>query len=152
MSLNFDLTEVQKRLGDRWEEVTTYPDDIGKEKQRWHPVTDSLIWKTMAVDLGIIKEDNIDEWVWRLQFLQALDGAEFSDGEGNEAYITRQDVEDHIGLRTNVINKTRKQFLEKLAHQSFRIKTKKQEKTARELVNENIAEHHRKAAEAKSDG
>ena len=145
MSLNFDLSEVKARLGDRWEEVTTHPDDIGKKEQQWHPVTNALIWKTMAVDLGEITEENIDEWVWRVQFLQALDGAEFGDGESGEAFIVRKDLEDHIGLSTNVSNRTRQQFLSKLANQSFRIKNPAQTKSARELVNESIARYKAEA-------
>jgi hypothetical protein len=115
MSLNFNLEDVKKRLGDeRWEEVTTHPEDLGKEKKRWHPVTDTLIWKTMSIDLGEITEANLDEWWFRVRLLQLLDGGPELHGGIGSFYLTRQDIDDHIGLSTNVSDKSRAEWLKRV--------------------------------------
>lgn len=114
MSLNFDLSAVKN-----YETVTTHPNDLNEEKQRWHPVTDALIWKMLAIDINSIKEDNVDEVWFRIRLLQILDGPEFRWGghsgvEQSEASLTKQDVIDHIGLSTNVSTKSRKDWLVKV--------------------------------------
>lgn len=117
MSLNFDLTSVKKNLGDeRYNEVTTSPEtrNAPEGQQRWHPVTDALIWMTMVVDMNEITEKNVDEWSFRIGIMQKVRGTpEFAGGIGS-FFITRKDLTDHIGLRTNVGNKSRSRFLAKI--------------------------------------
>ena len=109
MSLNFDLTAVAERLGDRYDLITTSPETRGKpdDEQKWHPVTDRLIWLTMAVDLGVITEANLDEWCFRVALIEKLDGPTFTFMDGRKVSMTRKDIENHIGLRTNVSDKKR---------------------------------------------
>ncbi len=99
MSLNFDLTACKTRLGDaEYERITTDPFRPGK----WHPVSNALIWMTMAVGIGKIDETTIDEFCYRMRILQKIDGAELQYNDDTVIEITRKDVENHIGLRTNV--------------------------------------------------
>lgn len=97
MALTFDVSNIKDH-----ETVTTHPEDLGKkEGRRWHPITDMLIGASMGVELGTIEEKNVDEWVWRLAFLQSLRGPHAHLGD-KPLYLRQGDVEKHIGLRTNV--------------------------------------------------
>lgn len=116
MSLNFDLTAVKQRLGDRWDEITTSPDTLGapEGEQRWHAVTDFLICTSMAVDLGEISEKNVDEWCFRLGLLRLTTAGDFKGdvrGGLGDFKLNRNDIVNHVGMRTNVTTKTRANWL-----------------------------------------
>ena len=102
MSLNWNLSKIANTETTCWRK-----DSSGDEVMRG--ITHTLIFSTMAVDLGEISAKNVEEWLVRLQCI----GRVYSD-EGWSS-ITRQDLTDHIGLSTNVSNKTRKQFLSKMS-------------------------------------
>jgi hypothetical protein len=101
MSLNWNLSKIANTETTCWRK-----DSSGEEVMRG--ITHTLIFATMAVDLGEISAKNVDEWLVRLQCI----GRVYAD-EGWSS-ITRQNLTDHIGLNTNVSNKTRKQFLAKM--------------------------------------
>ena len=109
MSLNFDLTAVKTRLGDRYDDITTSPEtrNLPEGEQKWHPVTNHLIWQTMVVGLSSIDETNVDEWCFRLGLLRCInDRPDLSGGIG-EFNLNRNDVVNHIGLKTNVTGEKR---------------------------------------------
>lgn len=116
MSLNFDLSAVKTRLGDRWEEVTTSPDTrhLPEDQQKWHPVTDTLIWMALAVDLGKITEDNVDEWCFRVGLINRITGRPNLSGGLGDYTLTRKDIENHIGMRTNVTTRSRSAWLTRI--------------------------------------
>jgi len=106
MSLDFDTSKIANR-----EEVTTSPFD----KNKWHPVTNALIWATMAVEMGEITEANAEEFARRLSLWQTVNGAWLEYNDGEAVYLTLEDVKLHIGLKTNVFPMMKpKQFAEKL--------------------------------------
>lgn len=108
MSLDFDLGGVKD-----WDTPKfTHPADREKprEQQRWHPVTDALVWKMMAIDMGTITAKNVDEVWFRVRLLQLLDGADLK-SQTRDIFISRQDLVDHIGLSTNVSTKSRTEWL-----------------------------------------
>ena len=109
MSLDFNLSGVVKFHTPE----LTHPATRGEppERQRMHPVTNAVIWNTMFVDIGAITEQNVDEFWYRTRLLQLISGAELRGTDGTEAFLTRQDIRDHVGLRTNVITKTRMQWI-----------------------------------------
>lgn len=65
-------------------------------------LTHALIWDTMTVGLGEITEKNLDEWMYRLCIMGRVCPREMK--------ITRQDLVNHIGLRTNASTFTRAAF------------------------------------------
>ena len=114
MSLNFDFTAMIKRLGqERYDEITSNPHN----PKQWHPVTDRLIWESLAVDLGSITEENIDEWLYRMEINRAFsDYADLEFGDGTKIWITREDLENHIGMTTNVTTLTRLKWIKRFAN------------------------------------
>lgn len=104
MSLNFSFKDIAN-----WDEIVSDPFDTDKIS----PVTNNLIWMTMAIDLGEISEKNYHEFWWRTRLLQRLDGPELTFSDGVEMRLTEQDIRDHIGLKTNVIDLPRKKWLVK---------------------------------------
>ena len=72
---------------------------------------EGLIWTTMVVDMGEIKETNADEFLWRMNFLIKHGGAVLPNAG---ACYTEADLKPFIGLSTNVVTKTRKQWLKRV--------------------------------------
>lgn len=98
MALHFDLTRVNpltKRDG----------------------VTDTLIFATMIVGMGEITEKNAAEFWDRLDLIQHLNGPLMdgtdSEGKSTPVAVTFEDVQNHIGLRTNVALETWAKFLKR---------------------------------------
>lgn len=103
MSLNWNVSKVANH-----DTVCfTQPDEDGNREMR--SLTNTLIWATIAVDLGSIKATNIDEWLFRLQ------GLAIAYGDSGWADITRAELQAHIGLSTNVVDTTRAKFVTKIA-------------------------------------
>lgn len=88
MSLNWDATKAE-----HWE-------DLEPQKQ------ESLIFATMAVDMGEITEKNYEEFFKRY--------AMFSSAADQQRYLTLEDVKAGIGLRTNVSTTTPAAFRKRL--------------------------------------
>lgn len=76
---------------------------------------DLMVYGTMRVGLGAVTEQNIDEWEFRVEVCKAF-GEEFGsrakEGGGFEKlYPDRQVLQEFVGLRTNVTNQKRKDWL-----------------------------------------
>lgn len=106
MSLNWDVRDIKDH-----ETVTTDPND----EKKWHPVTQGLVWMCMFIDMNGITEKNIDEFVARTKLYEKVFGETMWDVE-NQKYVgfTREQIESHIGLRTNVSTESKTKFLNKL--------------------------------------
>lgn len=125
MSLNWTVSKVTD-----WESVCymeapcDIPSQFIKQGDRMlNPVTESLIWATISVDLPGITRENATEFYARLRFMERMDGARLIraevDGvrpEGEAAFITLDEILDHIGLTANVIAKSRTAWLNGLKH------------------------------------
>lgn len=105
MALTFDLKAIPEdvRL------VTVEQDDpvraLKAGDQVMNPVTETLIFSTMALGIGEITDATLDEFVARIDLFQKLHGALMSTWDGKDVSprpITREDVEAHKGLKTNV--------------------------------------------------
>ena len=145
MALNFNLEDVRKRLGeDKWNLITTNPHTRGTANEKWHTITDMLIWMTMAVDLGEITEDNLDEWEFRYGLLQGVNGPDFGI-KGVDFYLTREDLENHIGLSTNVGTISRTRWLtEKIAKKDLKLKTNPDGKSGFQIIEDAYEEEKAK--------
>ena len=82
MSLDYDLNMIIER-------------DMSDEG--WN-ITQTIIFGCMITDLGTITEANHEEWFARYKVINP------------SSKITLENVHDHIGLRTNVINRSRLQW------------------------------------------
>lgn len=116
MALYWDVSEVKDHAV-----VTTVVED-GVEK--WHPVTIALVNATMAFDIGRIDAAHLDEILWRLAYLEVLGEGKFlidwHDASGKELAsprdrnFTRDEVERHVGMTTNVSTIGRKEWLQRV--------------------------------------
>jgi len=130
MSLDWDTTRIKDK------EVHFPGEADGTMSNTLHV----LIWNSLAIDIGEITEANIDEVWYRTDMWQRLIGAQFqtyvapepyrvvvnSDGSGNleptdesdghwePILLTKQDIANAVGLRTNVSNSTRHQYIKKV--------------------------------------
>ena len=93
MSLNYDIRECKFDRDDTHEAA----------------IANRLIWETIAVDLGSIEENNLDEWVFRCAVLQTLRNR-LNDSFGP---VTKDFLRPYIGLHTNVANTSRTKFMNK---------------------------------------
>ncbi len=114
------------------------PEDLEGDRQ-W-VITESLIWRFMGVDMGGIKADNIDEFMFRNHIVSRLIGKPFI-MEGEDADFTIDDIRRRVGLSTNVSTATRAAFkkrwwayLEREATSSLRHAINKSETNNEEAV------------------
>lgn len=108
MSLNWNVSKVKESVC--WEKRT----EDGVEEDYLTVRTDSLIWGCLAVDLSGITEANAAEFWDRIWLWEKVAGASRGH-DGQPVYFTKQDIIDHIGLYTNVSNKSRAHFIKKLS-------------------------------------
>lgn len=97
MSLDFNVTRIPNH-----EKVTT---EIRDGRECWHWLTESLVFHCLGNDMQEITEKNLDEFMIRMRIRERVFGC---------SPLTREQVASHIGLSTNVSNKTRSQFLKKI--------------------------------------
>lgn len=106
MSLSYDLTAIDRRF---W-----HADEATEEVKE---VTNTMIWATIAVDMGAITEKNWEEFAERLEAYQQLRGALMQRWDGSaiaDRPLTAEEVRERIGLKTNVTTTTKRQFQAKL--------------------------------------
>jgi hypothetical protein len=116
MSLDYELGQIEN-----YKEVC-YTGEPGERKMS--PVTHALIFITMSVDIGRITEKNYLEFYTRAKFAAALFGSSLMKADEHGGYkergITIEDVRAHIGLHTNVADKTRAYFVKRQVDNYFR--------------------------------
>src|SRR3954451_21061687 len=83
----------------------------GTTEKRMNPATHALIFVTIAVGLGEITIDNVDEFAARTRIIERIDGPFLTARDGADRYFTDADFIAHIGLRTNVHSETRTQWV-----------------------------------------
>lgn len=109
MSLDFDVSTVKN-----YNVITSYPSPYQEGKSVWHPVTNALIWGTIAIGMNTITESNWEDFYNRLNIWEQCAGASLTRGDNvppQKNYITPIEVYMHIGLHTNASSKTQAQFL-----------------------------------------
>lgn len=115
MSLNFNFEKVATPPEGGW----WITDQYGGEEL--NPLTHAIVFATLAVDIGQITAENVDEFYARIHMLEAIDGPFYmesvSDGAGGTRWvkgISRDHLLAHIGLTTNVATRTRNQWSKSL--------------------------------------
>lgn len=107
MSLNYDLTSIKDH-----ESVCFIGGNL-------NTVTEGIIFSSMTVGLGEITPKNVDEWMIRLTMADKLFGTILK-LDGQQRSLTRQEIEAHIGLKTNVRNEKRPSWSKRMTEQFFR--------------------------------
>ena len=76
-------------------------------------LNDVFVWGCLLIDLNEITEKNAKDWHWRYSFANKVNGPFYwvNDKPYNP---TLEEVEKRIGLHTNVSNRTRNQFIQKV--------------------------------------
>jgi hypothetical protein len=116
MSLDWNLTKIKNS-----EEVCWEKNEDGTDKL--NPVTESLIWLTMAIDIGSITEENQSDFYCRIAMYEKLFGTMLSywkDSEKISVPITPEDIHNHIGLSTNVGKGTDAAFRKRIVENFIR--------------------------------
>ena len=96
MSLDWDITTC----------------DPSAQESAHFPVTESLIWASMAVGLGKLDAKNVHEWRVRLaMWAETVDGTGYSPLRD----LSAKEWERRYGLSTNVTPESRARFRNRLA-------------------------------------
>lgn len=98
MSLNWDLTAIADNEKVCWIENTDGTVAL-------NPVTNALIWASLMTNIGEITDKTAPEVYARAHMYEQVHGAwlsRYQDGERIERPFTKEDVRQHIGLKTNV--------------------------------------------------
>jgi len=83
------------------------------------PVTDALVFMTLAIGINEITDSNARIFFHRVDMLEKLFGAQLMSQDG-ETCITWLQVQDHRGLRTNASTLTDTQFLKRVWERQIR--------------------------------
>ncbi len=138
MSLDWNISKVKNK------EKVCYIGDDPKTKAL-NPVTEALIWRSMSLDIGLIEEGNVPEWLFRTRYYSRLFGKPLTksvkkcrlcSGESGvfgvwacacphpefedcpKAFdFTLEEIKAHVGLYTNVRTLSRAGFLKKMQKQ-----------------------------------
>ena len=88
------------------------PED--EREYRLMPLTEGLIWVTIAIGIAEITEKNYKDFYTRMRFAEALNGQMVHkwdfEAEDHVDY-TVDDIKRHIGLGTNASTKTKAEFV-----------------------------------------
>lgn len=98
----------------RWE--FTDKEAFAKLTEEDRKLNDYFVWASLFLDMTSITEKNAPEWVWRWAFGSRLNGPYYTrevDGKQVPYVPTVEEVKKRVGLRTNVTQRTRKQFIDK---------------------------------------
>jgi hypothetical protein len=98
MALKYDLTAIKNH------------ETVCFEGEKLNPVTNTIIFYMMIVDLPAITEQNVAEVYSRIAIYERLT----SHLSNNGADITLADVVAHIGLKTNTSNASRAEWLKRV--------------------------------------
>jgi hypothetical protein len=117
MALNWDTRDIKNHKEVCW---------VGEgEDRRLNPVTDALIWYTLALDIGDLSEANLNEFVFRMRTYDRLFRPLLSDANGDDRKLTYAEVKAHVGLSTNVSKVARnswmKRMVENLSRETARL-------------------------------
>lgn len=132
MALNYELGSIKNY------KFVCYIGEEGSDERRMNPVTETLIFGTMAVGLGGITDKNVDEFAARFRVMEKIHGAflyKFNEDVREDWFLSDEDFIAHIGLACNVTNETRAKW-------ASRIFVNKQSSET-----ESIARHFRHAQE-----
>ena len=91
-----------------WIETGEQRED-GTPKTRLNPVTEALIWNSIAIDIGEITHDNASEVYARTRIMEQINGP-LMIRDGKPSPITTEEIEAHVGLTVNVSFKSRKEW------------------------------------------
>jgi hypothetical protein len=120
MALTWNIAGIEKRLGkEEADKLTTssFPPEYSGQGPQWHPVTQSIVWRLMAVGIASITEENYEKVYFRVRTYEHITGSAMAyerNGELRRCPITRQDIINHIGLITNVSTLTEAKWKEKV--------------------------------------
>ena len=116
MSLDYELGQIAN-----YKEVC-YTGEPGQRKMS--AVTHALIFVTMSVDIGHITEKNYLEFYTRTKFVFRLFGSTLYEADEHGGYkerdFTLEEIRAHIGLGTNVHEKSRAHFVKRHIDSFFR--------------------------------
>lgn len=110
MSLNWSIEDVKD-----WEEIKICHnpegsnDDLTREQLVESIITQAIVFRTMAVGIGHITEENADEFYVRSKMWERLNGSTVRLA-GEDYSITLKDILRRVGLRTNASRFTDAQF------------------------------------------
>ena len=104
MSLTWDVSTVKD-----YETLCWIKDDPDHpDRERVNPVTEALVFHCVGISMNGITKANADEFYARVAFVEKHQGSSVKewgeDGKIGDRPITREDVQAHVGLRTNVSN------------------------------------------------
>src|SRR5206468_6941551 len=88
------------------------------EDDEQRKITEAIVWAALVYDLSGVTEKNVDEWLFRQEFARRVDDfypiTRPRSQDHKRDVFTRAELEQRIGLSTNVTNTSRASFQKKL--------------------------------------
>jgi hypothetical protein len=129
MSLNWNLSNIPDHMTTCYETFTGTPDEMEAlvervlfmgpnwsytadktAVQRMSVTTHTLLFALMDVGIGALTPSNVEEAFLRLHMTETACGAFRQTIDNGPVFFTREEVQMHTGLTTNINEKTKAQF------------------------------------------
>ncbi len=116
MALTYELKHISEHETLCWKLCEKDNPMTGQEagKKYMRPVTEALVFATMAIGINTITEKNAEEFFKRVSFFEQVHSPWLhtidESGKRVPRLLTLDDVRQHIGLRTNASKRTDVQF------------------------------------------
>jgi hypothetical protein len=122
MALTFDVKKVKnhKDVTTAWRignEVYLTEAEIPEGAEAieiWHPMTEAIVFRTMAVGFGSVSEKNICEFYTRSMLFDRITDTHPLWVRGEKTHLTMEMLQTHIGLTTNVSDETRTAWMKRI--------------------------------------
>ena len=113
--LEWSLRKIARFKDNRNDYYTPVVNKKGQKVFDINPITKYLVYQSMVIGLDEITQSNVDEWLIRLNFINRLYGSSLMTRDDKNAVkpykITFENLERHIGLKTNSHRFTRKKLV-----------------------------------------
>ena len=113
--LEWSLRKIARFKSNKSDYYTPVVNKKGQKIFDINPITKYLVYQSMVIGLDEITKNNCDEWLIRLNFINRLYGSSLMTRDDKNAVkpykITFENLERHIGLKTNSHRFTRKKLV-----------------------------------------
>jgi hypothetical protein len=102
MALCWDVKNVKNR-----DEVCSVKDG---DRTIWHPVTEGIGFYMLTLGIDHLEEKNVEEFFNRMTLADTTFGAPIMNTTEGPYYISKEELRQHIGMRSNASRLTKQQF------------------------------------------
>jgi hypothetical protein len=88
------------------------------DPEAWNPVAANMPWMMLGIGMNAITPKNVDDVKQRVRAYQVVNGPFLRTGKG-PVYLLDSDIDEFVGMRTNITQMTRAAFTKTLGEMAL---------------------------------